>query len=202
MIKFTLDGESVGIPSRWSDLTVRFYKQILDAKSDIVKLIALFTGMDEKRVKKVKIIGMERLFEAISFLNSVPDFTVMADKIGPYKIPKDVTIESLGQFEDLRALSKNMPEKPLPEYTLEDTKSLIDLYVSACAIYCQKVRDKEYDFDKAKAMESEIWDYPCDQVLSAGAFFLVKPLALLNSTRKNSRPQPSKPKKRKRASKS
>jgi hypothetical protein len=57
------------------------------------------------------------------------------------------------------------------------------MYVS---LYLQKIRDKEYDFEKAKAMREEVLNMPALKVLALGGFFLLKLVSLSNGIKANS----------------
>src|SRR5688572_3845933 len=104
--------------------------------------------------------------------------------VGPYILPQDVTLQSLGQFEDLKALLAKVPKELV---TVEDNLKLSDLYLTACAIYVQKVKDGEYDVSKVEAVKEELKGYSCMQVVPTGGFFLFRPLLISQPTSTRSR---------------
>lgn len=193
MINFKINGVDTPIPSCWEDLTFGQYLQVIDAEGDTTKIISCFTGMDIELLKKAEISGLSTLLQTLTFIGHQPTFT-RTGKIGPYEVPADVTIESLGQFEDLRALMKNWPEGQI---TNKDSKNIAILFAKAAAIYCQKLRDGQYDYTKAiEMLPFELYDYPCPEVIGTGAFFLAMPRNMLLSTMGNS-PTASHPQKNK-----
>ena len=98
------------------------------------------------------------------------------EMVGRYVLPKDITLQSLGQFEDLRGLLKKLPTKKMEDFDYEDHEKVSDLYLTACAIYVQKVKDGKYDYTKVAAVKEELKNYPCTEVIGTGAFFLYRPL--------------------------
>jgi hypothetical protein len=134
--------------------------------------IAIFTDVPRETLEKAEIKNLEKISLTLSFLSTIPkDFgrTVM---VGPYVLPVDVTIQSLGQFEDLRGLLLKMPKDMKdPINMIENSEKFGELCLKACAIYCQKVRDGVYDNSKAMIMTEELKNYSCVEVIGTGAFF-------------------------------
>lgn len=179
MIDFKLNDKKVRIPSSWDDVSMKQYLSILNGEiKDTSDTIALFTGIDPATIKKATIIGLDKVIGALSFLNTVPDFSKRVDKIGGYNLPKDIQFESLAQFEDMRAIIK----------TCADIKSITNAYPKMVAIYLQKIRDGEYDYSKAMTMAEEVLTYPAKEVITVGAFFYVKLTSLSLGTPATSPP--------------
>lgn len=175
MITFKLNNQRYSFPTRWEDVTFQQYVNLLHTSS-IADLIHIFTGISRETLQESEIKNLEQINLALSFLSTPPKFE-RSRMVGPYALPQDVTIQSTGQFEDLRALLLKLPKDPLaePEITA-------DLYLSACAIYCQKLKDGKYDPNKVPEPKEELKQYSCMEVLGTGSFFLFKPLPLSRPT--------------------
>jgi hypothetical protein len=196
MITFKLNNQQLQIPTSWEEVTFAQYLQIFDLKDDVVKLVSVFTNQDYEKLKKATIVGLDRLLEALSFLNTPHEIPTYSPNCGPYTLPANskgqfnIQYESLGQFEDARQAMNKVAGKSMQEHT--------KAYGKYVAIYLQKIRDGEYDPQKVDAMEVEVQNFPALQVCSLGQFFFVKLKTLLNGTRKTSPPTPQSRKKSKR----
>jgi hypothetical protein len=196
MITFKLNNQQLQIPTSWEEVTFAQYLQIFDLKDDVVKLVSVFTNQDYEKLKKATIVGLDRLLEALSFLNTPHEIPTYSPTCGPYTLPANskgqfnIQYESLGQFEDARQAMNKVAGKSMQEHT--------KAYGKYVAIYLQKIRDGEYDPQKVDAMEVEVQNFPALQVCSLGQFFFVKLKTLLNGTRKTSPPTPQSRKKSKR----
>lgn len=185
MITFKLNGKSLQIPTSWNEITFNQYLQVFELKDDVIQLVSIFTGQDYEYLKNATIIGLDKLLEAISFINRPPEFPDYVDKCGPYKIEANskgkfnIQYESLGQFEDARKIMSSLPKGDIKEHTLA--------YAKYCAIYLQKIRDKEYSPSRANEMTEEVMTYPAYQVITLGSFFFLKLLSSLNGTQVISR---------------
>lgn len=199
MVTVKINNKPYKFPTSDEEITVGQHIKLLQTET-VIDSIAVFCDIPRETLRTATILGLDRILLMLRFLNE-PKVYTKTDKIGPYSVPKDITIESLGQFEDFRSQLKRYPFKEAKDLTLEDSLIVIDIYVTACAIYCQKIRDGKYDFNKAVDMKGEILSYPAYQVIGCGAFFLVKPLHLLNGTTPSYRSTSRQQKKPKRGSK-
>lgn len=194
MIAFKLNDKPLQMPSAWHETTFFQYVSVMQGISDTGKVISLFTGVDHETIKKANFTGLELVITALSFLRTVPEIPATISQVGKYKLPLDsngefnVQMESLAQFEDLRAIIKKLPNN--------DVIALTKSYSYIVAIYLQKIRDGEYDPDKAKSMVAEVEQMPALEVVSAGSFFLIKLLNLLNGTAATSPNTSQSPKKK------
>jgi hypothetical protein len=179
MINFKLNGKKIQVASSWDDLTYGQYLQIIKINDDLLKLVSICSGTDYDILKKSNIYGLESVIEAMSFVKSPPVFPESITEIAGYSIPKNFNIqfESLAQFEDMRSIMMAKGEDKNKVH--ED----FGMYVS---LYLQKIRDKEYDFEKAKAMREEVLNMPALKVLALGGFFLLKLVSLSNGIKANS----------------
>jgi len=183
MITFKISGQRFNIPTVWGDLTfAQYYARLSpDYGYTLVEDISLFTGIDKELLAKAELKNLESISIALSFLNVAPSkFEEGPSKmVGPFVMPKDVTIQSTGQFEDLRALLAKVPKQL---ESREDNMLIADLYLHACAIYVQKIKDGSYDSEKVPGVKEELKNYSCMEIIQTGAFFLFRPLTLLKPT--------------------
>lgn len=183
MITFKINGTRFKIPTDWQDVTYAQYVALIEPGS-LPDHIALFTGIKKEILLSAELRNVESISLALAFLTTPPKFH---DKptmlVGPYTLPEDITINSLGQFEDLRGLLNKIP-KDLA--TKEGQFKIADLYLEACAIYCQKIIYGEYDYTKVSEVKEELKRYSCMEVISTGAFFLFKPLNISKHTKTRS----------------
>lgn len=200
MIPFTINGESKQIPSSWDDVTAHQYIDLVKAGDSSVAKVSAMTGISTEILEKAQITGLDSLIMAISFLDKAPDFGDFTGSVGGYKLPEingkfNVQFESLGQFEDMRQVMKQMKEG-------DEFSVVVDCYCKFIAIYLQKIRDGEYDPRKAQAMVSEVKAMPAKEVVITGSFFLLKLASLLSGTAANSQPTAPSQKKSKQVLKS
>ena len=179
----TLNGKPITVTDSWAKTNFIQYLRLMKLKDDTVELISILTGMEYDYVKKARLENLDRLLFMASFINKPPDFNATPTHIGSFKLPLnsngvfDIQFESLAQFEDMRQI---MTKKE------EGIYAHTEAYAKYCAIYVQKLRDGEYDGDKAMAMVPEIMTYPASHIITAGSFFFVKLQSLLNGTVSNS----------------
>lgn len=185
MIDFKLNGKKVSIATSWDELTWNQFNEVHTSGNDILKRLSIASGLDYESLKKATIIGLEDVIKAMQFMTKPPMWDTPVLQCGPYKLPTNhkgqynIQFESLAQFEDLRALIAKLPERT-------SSKDLNEQYPEMVAIYLQKVRDKEYDHNKALEMIAEVKEMPAREVVTLGSFFLIKLLSLLTGTQNNS----------------
>lgn len=180
----TLNGEPIRITDSWEKTTLNQYLRIMKSKNDTVEILSIITGLDYDYLKKAQIKGLEKLLYAASFINTAPVIPTKVEKIGGFKLPLnskgvfDIQFESLAQFVDMQTI--------MAASVKEDIVALTESYAKYCALYVQKLRDGEYDGDKAMAMVEEIKTYPALEVIAAGSFFFVRLWTLSHGTAKTS----------------
>jgi hypothetical protein len=180
MITFKISGNKFQIPTCWQDVTYSQYIALLTLPNSLIHYINLFIGIPVETLEKAELKNLEKISLALSFLTIQPKFEAEPTRmVGPYVLPSDVTLKSLGQFEDLRALMHKAPKELA---TTEDNLRMSDLYLEACAIYAQKVRDGVYDPEKVPQLKEELNNCSCIEVIQTGAFFLFRPHNTLTST--------------------
>lgn len=178
MIQFTLNKQKIEIPSDWNDLTYKQYVDYLASDGRLTSTLSIFTGIPQDVISKADITGLEQLIITLSFLTKPAQFKDTGMNIGKYKLPLnergeyDIQFESLGQFEDMRALMAKAGT----------TDGLLNAYAGFVSIYLQKVLDGDYDYSKAIAMIPEIESYNAAEVINLGSFFILRLSNLLTGT--------------------
>ena len=199
MISFKLNNQSIQIPTTWEEVTYSQYLKLISMPDDMIYLVSVFTGQDYEVLKSAIISGLDKVLEALAFINKPPQFPPYVDQCGPYKIPANkegqfnIQYESLGQFEDMRQAMLKREKTTLGH---------MEAYSKYVAIYLQKIRDKEYNNKRVPELEEEIKSFPAYQVMALGAFFFLRLNGSLNGTKKTSPPTTPPRKKLKRGSKS
>jgi hypothetical protein len=180
-IQIELQGVKVEkeIPTKWKEVTFGQFLKLAEAGDDIVKIISLFTEIDEETLRKAKIYNLESLIELLGFLRTEMNLEIPETCIG-YKIPKNLEFETIGQYQDLKAEAM----------TIKDVQSF-DKYALFCAIYATS----PYDYKKAEEISKDFLNAPSVEVLAIGNFTLAK-LAELTTGIKVKSLLPSIPKKK------
>lgn len=176
MIVFKIDKVRYEFATCWPDVTYDQYVKLLRTRNKLTDYIHVFTGIPIETLENAIITNLESISLALSFLTITPHFD-RTRMVGRFILPQDVTLQSVGQFEDLRALLTKLPRKQPGEiYTIEDNELIADLYLTACSIYVQKVKDGKYDYTKVEAVKEELKSASCAEVIGTGAFFLFRPM--------------------------
>lgn len=174
MITFKTLGKSWKCPTSWPDVTYTQYLFHIYPRT-LAEMISCFSGIPRETLEAAELKGLEKINIALIFMSMAPDFK-RTDVVGSYVLPSDVTLESLGQFEDLRSLLNKLPKKQFKEYEYQDWELYADLCLEACAVYVQKVKHGKYDYTKVAAVKEELKNVSCMEVIGTGAFFLFRPL--------------------------
>lgn len=191
-MNFTLNGKKITVVGSWQGLNFAQYLRTLKMGNDMVEQLSIITGIEPETLRKANIKGLDKLLYAASFMSKPIELPEKVTQIGKYKLPVnkkgvfDIQMESLAQFEDMRQL---MMKQEAGIYAQAES------YATYCAIYLQKIRDKEYNGAKALEMVSEVMEMPALEVITAGSFFFVKLMILLNGMHPNSQNTAPKPKK-------
>jgi hypothetical protein len=146
------------IPTKWEEVSFQKFLKLTTCGDDTVKIISLFTDIDEETLKKAKISNLESLITLLGFLKTEMNLNI-PDTCQGYKIPKNLEFETIGQYQDLKAEA----------LILSQTNSF-DQYALFCAIYATN----PYDYKKAEELKSVFMDAPCTEVMAIGNFTLAK----------------------------
>lgn len=170
MIKANINSKEVRIPISWGEMTFGQFLATLRAGQDTIAILAIFLDVPRETLLKAKIIGLEKILIALNFMKTEMLYDEQPTKVGPYKLPKDITLESVEQLEFLSLEIKKANESN-------------DLYIKTealaryCAIYVQGMKE-DFDYEKAMYMVEELKGYPAVEIMSAGRFFLAKMIHL------------------------
>lgn len=179
MLTFKISGNKYRIPTCWDDVTFDQHIELMSTENKITEYIHVFTRISRDIIYKAELRNLENISLALSFLTIPPKFEAKPTRtLGPYVLPEDITLQSTGQFEDLRGL---MMKAPKEFNTMEDNILISELYCEACAIYAVKVKYGHYDYSKVAELKEELRRYSCIQVVQTGAFFFAKPWTSSNN---------------------
>lgn len=161
------------IPSSWSQVTFKTYLDIMGLlANEPSKILAVLTGIEEDTLNRSKIIGLDAVLKALSFMRAEPmDFTIPKTILG-YSVPKDLNWETTGQFKDCQMIANSL--KPVGNVLSREDQ---EKYIHIVAIYAMP------NYLDAKAEEQEEFakkfhEAPCEEVLAIGNFTLLKLIGL------------------------
>jgi len=169
MLSVTINNKKYNIPTGWHEVKWSQYLQLIEPKK-ITDRISIFTGISAKKLSNAKITGLEPILIALKFIDEGMEIPENPTRLGEYKLPKDITLQSIDQFWMLEAEIK----KASAETKLTDRMKYLANYA---AIYCQALNE-DFDYEKSMELAKEFDDYPCLDVLSVGTFFLAKLTAI------------------------
>lgn len=161
------------MPTSWADVTFGQFLRLEACGNDPAKIFELFLGIEADVIRKAKIHGLDQIMLKIKFLQEQPPMDLPTAVLG-HPIPKDLGLESLGQYIDLRQDVDN-GAKRTPREALERYPVYLATY--AC---------KPYDWQDAEAMAPKFLDAPASEVLAVGHFTLLKLIGLSVPTPKSS----------------
>jgi len=174
MIEAKVNGKQVSIETSYEELSFRKYLKLVEGgiknpglQISLSHILSIFLDMPQETIKKAKFMGLEPVERALSFIYKEVDIEEFPTKVGPFAIPKDIRNESVAQSE---TMAKYINEAAKMDNPVDQVKQMA-MY---CAIYCQPLRDGEFDEEKAQWLVEEIMDCSCVEVMSAGVFFTVK----------------------------
>ena len=149
------------IPIKWKEVTFKQFLELSKCENDTVKILGVFLGIDEKTLRKAKVRNLESILNLLNFLKTEMDLTLPGTCLG-YNIPKNLELETIGQFEDLKLEAQSLTD--FSKYTL------------FCAIYSTK----PYDYKKAEELAPIFLNAPCEEVMAIGNFTLLKLAGLMS----------------------
>lgn len=148
------------IPTSWKDVSFKQLLKLAQCKTLTDKL-SLFTGIEASTLSKAKINNLTQIIQILAFTEQSPEVDRVPKEIQGYKIPQDLEIESIGQFEDLKLEAAKIKS--------DDAES-VEVYAMFCAIYVTN----PYDYEKAKELKETFLNAPCEEVMAVGNFTLLK----------------------------
>lgn len=167
-ISMTMNGVKIQkeIPTSWKDVSFKNFLQLAKCQS-ITDKLSLFTGIESSTLLKAKINNLDSIIKILSFTEQSPQVDQIPETIQGHKMPKNLELEEIGRFEDLKLEAAKIKA---------DDPDSVDVYAMFCAIYALE----EYDYDKAKELKDVFLNAPCEEVMAIGNFTLVKLIGLNN----------------------
>lgn len=175
MKRFWIEKQAYDLPTCWDEVTYSQYVALLTTQDSLPGFLSLFTGLSTEFLNKANINSAELAWKTLSFLTIPPVLEKKPSlRIGPYA-SKESSINNVVQFEDLQQLFLKTPPRIEKK---EDTMLAFDLYLTACAIYVQKIKHGSYDRSKIDEVKEELRQYSSIEVLQTGGFFLFRAFKL------------------------
>lgn len=175
IFEFKLNGVKVkhDIPTGWEQVK---FKHFLELDGSQTKAVSLFTGIDQDTLRKANITGLDKLVNALAFLETDVPVMKFPKLIQGIKVPYDIGFEQWGQYMDLKdELDKG-----------KQGMELVKQYPLFCAIYTMT---EDYNFAEAEKRAEGFLNAPCTEVMAVGNFTLMKLIALRKGTLNNSLPE-------------
>lgn len=159
------------LPTSWDEVTFGQFLKLEECGQDYAKIVGMFLGMDADIIRRAKIRDLDGILLKLRFLNDEVPLSLPKKMLG-YDIPKDLGLETIGQFMDFK---KDVAEERTPRERLAR-------YATYCAMYACK----PYDWQKAEAMAPEFLNAPASEVLAVGHFTLLKLIGSATNTKNDS----------------
>lgn len=159
-ITATLNGVKVEreIPLSWSEVNFNQFVRLSKCGNDFAEILSVFTDIEPDTLRKAKISNLELVRNALQFIENEKIDETLPDSILSYRMPKNLELETIGQFEDLKLEVAELKDKGIEKYAM------------FCAIYACN----PYDYQKAIELSKEFLNAPCSEVVAVGNFTLLK----------------------------
>jgi len=162
------------IPKKWDDVTFRQYINLAKASDDYIKVLSLFLNIEYDTLKKAKVENFDLVVASLSFMKEQPAWQEYPVTLAGIKMPKDITWETIEQFEEMRKVILN--------HDINDALAQIEQYRHIVSIYYQPLKDgSDYDSEKAQYLLDSIDNMSCIEVISLGRFFFAKLISSINN---------------------
>jgi hypothetical protein len=177
----SLDGkplEPFEIPVRWPEVDFEMFLKLQGVQVVPSKILSVITGLDEPTIARCQIVGLNSIISALSFMNpttGTPMSNALPKSILGHEIPKDLTFQQTGRYEDALTVAASIPEKP--------TKEDLMKYLRICAIWTMPNYIESTIAEKDE-FEKKFLKAPCEEVMAIGNFTLVKCLLLSRGSEK------------------
>lgn len=156
------------IPINWYEVSFELRLRLREAANDSVKALAIITGIPYEELKTAKVRNLDTVLSLLSFLFTKTPTDVLPKTILGYPVPIDLNFETIGQYEDMKLVTKDLPLEG------ELTNEQLMTYTQICAIYATI----PYDSKKADLLAPSFLKAPCPEVLAIGNFTVMKLIAL------------------------
>lgn len=159
----------VDLPVSWDEVTFQQFLDLSSSGNDYANVISILTKIDLQTLKQAKISNLDSVISLIGFLKTAADPVIPKTILG-YPVPKDLGLETIAQFEDMKTEMASVESNTIQAHLMK--------YPTYCAIYACN----PYDWQKAEEMSKEFFNAPCREVIGIGNFTLAKLVALTTST--------------------
>ena len=166
------------VPNSWSDVSFKTYYEFMKIVEDGAKpldVYSLFTGMDKEYWEKDHdpklFISLDGQLAFLSQLPVAEIPTHLERNEEYYKIPTDFGRLKLGKYRDIVEIVSSIKG--------DKQSDQLAIYAKMIAVIACDNYDSEEELEE---IASDIWQMPCDQVLSLGGFFLKKLTGLKSGT--------------------
>ena len=160
------------IPLTWDEVPFGTLLTLESCGQDIIKVIALFTGVDYNLLLKSKINDLDQVIAVLAFLKT-PAVPVIPKTILGYPVPEKLEFEQVQMYLDLKnyvSEAQGMtPQQQLAQYTIY------------CAVYACAAKNGKYSWEKSEEMKDEFLTAPCTEVMGIGNFTLMRLIGLKNN---------------------
>lgn len=171
MLKAKINGKPIEIETSWEEIKFGKFLKLLDARDDYNYIISILLDTPLEEVKKAKFVGLDAIIKSIQFLKKPAEVDEFPTKLGHWTIPKDITFETVEQFETMRT--------KIFEAAKSDDMAVQTKYLAHyAAIYCQPLDGEDFDAEKAEWLVPKMMELPCLEVMGAGSFFMAKWLSI------------------------
>lgn len=186
MIKIKINGKPHELPEKWEEVDFKTFVKLVKADQDYVSILSILLGIETNELRKAKIQGLDLIISRLNFMTKQPEIDPKPIKLGNFEFPKNISYETVEQFEDTRREIAKVQDQDLTTQT--------EAMAVYAAIYCQN----PYDSEKAQYLSKSFYSLPCTEVMAAGSFFQAKCLSMqsglsMNYLRKNIRLKKSRP---------
>lgn len=171
------------IPVSWDGVTFDQFLKLGECGSDKIKVLSLFTGIDYETLKKSKVVGLDSVLAALSFLEKAPEPRIPKTILG-YPVPDNLEFEQVQQYLDIKNYLEESKAKT-PQQQLEQ-------YTLYCAVYAvPHWKQGQYSWEHTEKLAPLFLNAPCTEVMGIGNFTLAKLIGLKHDIKINYHPQGS-----------
>lgn len=155
------------LPKSWKDITFKQFIDLSKCKNDVEQL-AYLMNFKYETFRRMEIKNLPEALASISFINTVPLSEDVPKTILGYKIAKNLEFETVGQFEDIKAIASTIKAEE-PDDLLKYAE-LVAVY--AMPGYLDKTPPEQKQF------ADQFLNAPCEEVMATGNFILMRLIAL------------------------
>lgn len=164
-MKITVDGTTRSIPTKWDDVTFEQFLKIKGCK-DRADILSIFLGIDAGKLRIAQIENLREVLSALKFMDKLMAF-IVPRSINGYNIPKDLNLKTVGQYEDLKDIAKELGENG----------ENISVYPEMVGVYAMPNYNTA-SLEERKQFSQQFFKSSCAEVMAIGNFTVVKLIEL------------------------